>query len=364
MKRGKATNRLLDYYLGIPVLNVLACFRRKRHMPAHIKGIGILVNPALGDTLLSSAVVQDVHALYPTASITLFCASSNYAAAALLPHVDKLEIIPITRPWNAIRTLRKTRLDILLDFTSWQRLTAFYALMSGARFTLGFKRKKQHRHRGYDATVDHRSTNHELENMRSMTRFLGATIHAAPYVVISEDVPRIVEETDKKSVVIHAWASGDLHMLREWPAERWVELAVRLQSPQRRFLLTGGPGDEARCQRLQQDFAACNVQADVLIGRGGLAQIAHVLRKAEVLISVNTGIMHLGAILGTPTVALNGPNAPHRWGPVGRLVSDVPTCDGSGGFLDLGYEFEGRNVMDKITVDSVVEAVQKLCPGT
>jgi hypothetical protein len=38
----------------------------------------------------------------------------------------------------------------------------------------------------------------------------------------------------------------------------------------------------------------------------------------------------------------------------------VPTIDGSGGFLDLGYEFKGRNVMNKISVESVVDAVQRL----
>ena len=86
------------------------------------------------------------------------------------------------------------------------------------------------------------------------------------------------------------------------------------------------------------------------------------LQQAEMLISVNTGIMHLGAILGVPTVALNGPNSAHRWGPVGTRVANVRTSDGSGGFLDLGFEFRGRNVMVNISVEDVMVAVSQLLP--
>lgn len=359
MKRGRPTNRLLDRYIGIPVLNLLTLFRWRRKWPEVVNRVGVVVNPALGDTMLASAAVRDLRELYPRAQLIFFAAGSNIAVARMMQEIDDLVVIPMTRPWEAIQRMREARLDVLVDFTSWQRLTAMMSYLSGARFRVGFARAGQYRHRGYDATVPHLGTCHELENLRRMTAFLGTRQHLAPRLAVSGEIES-VEFAYKRVVVFHAWASGALSMLREWPEENWVRLAERLQSPDRIFVLTGGPGDRARCEQFQQRLEQVGLTVHVQIGSRGLDEVARVLLQAELLVSVNTGIMHLGAILGTPTVALNGPNAANRWGPVGARVANVETCDGSGGFLDLGFEFDGRNVMDRILVESVVQASERL----
>lgn len=360
VQRGKPTNRLLDSYIGIPILNLLTLLRRRRPYPNQINNVGIFVNPALGDTLLASAAVRDIRRIFPSTTLIFFSGRSNLAAAKLLPDIDLLEEIPITRPWQAIRILRKSKLDLLLDFTSWQRLTALLSYFSRAKYTIGFRRRGQFRHRGYDLAVSHLGSCHEIENMRRMTEVLGVTEHCAPQLRGLPDSQSSMLPDLKSMVVFHPWASGALRTFREWPEDRWVELARRLHTRERTFLLTGGPGDIDRCRDLQQRLKDAGIPADILIGRQGLEEIASRLKMAEMLISVNTGIMHLGAILGVPTVALNGPNSEHRWGPVGPRVANVQTSDGSGGFLDLGFEFQGRNVMHKISIDSVVEAVQKV----
>jgi heptosyltransferase I len=362
MQRGKATNRLVDAYLGIPALNLLASFRRRRSYPEHPSRIGVLFNPALGDTLLASAATQEIRALFPRAELILFATNTNAAAAKLLPAIDRIEVFPITDPLAAIRILRRCALDWMLDFTSWQRITAIYTLLSGARFTIGFERNRQHRQRGYDRTVTHRGDCHELENMRRLTHSLGATKDFPPRLVIpGGTLPEIVLRGGEV-IVLHAWASGARSWLREWPDARWADLALRLRSPGRTFLITGSPADEARCTALRRTILSQGASAEVLIGRNGISEIARVLIHAEMLISVNTGIMHLGAILGVPTVSINGPTAVHRWGPIGPRVANVCPPDGSGGFLDLGFEYGGHaeNVMEKISVDDVMRAVHQL----
>jgi ADP-heptose:LPS heptosyltransferase len=133
-------------------------------------------------------------------------------------------------------------------------------------------------------------------------------------------------------------------------------------APGRVFLLTGSPAQEARCDALCNRLVAQGAAAEVLIGRQGIEEIARVLTHAEMLVSVNTGIMHLGAILGVPTVSLNGPTAVHRWGPAGPRVANVCPPDGSGGFLDLGFEYGGRSTseMGKIRVSDVMCAIEGL----
>src|ERR1700678_3253050 len=123
MQRGKALNRFLDFYVGIPLLNLLASLKRRGVYPERPGRVGLLFNPALGDTLLASAAIQDVRALFPQAKLILFAASPNLAAAGLLPAIDVIEVLSLTRPLESIRVLRRNNLDLMLDFTAWQRLT-------------------------------------------------------------------------------------------------------------------------------------------------------------------------------------------------------------------------------------------------
>ncbi len=362
MRRGKALNRILDFYLGIPVLNLLACFRRQGVFPEHPSRIGLLLNPALGDTLLASAAIQEVRVLFPDATLILFATGSNIAAAKLLPAIDSIEVLSLTRPLKSIRILRREKLDLMLDFTAWQRLTAMYSLLSGAQYKIGFEREKQYRHRGFDRAVPHRGDCHELHNTRRLTRSLGSeSLHVPSLAVPGGPLPQAALR-GLRIVVFHPWASGSQRRLREWPEDNWVGLARHLATPGRMFLLTGSPADEARsdalCRRLVEQGSA----AEVLIGRDGLEEIARVLTHAEILVSVNTGIMHLGAILGTPTVSINGPTSSRRWGPVGPRVANVCPNDGSGEFLDLGFEFQGHptDTMERILVEDVLRAVRSL----
>jgi heptosyltransferase III len=362
MKRGNATNRIIDFYLGIPVLNLLASFRIRRKYPENPKRIGLLFNPALGDTLLASAAVEDIRNIFPDATLILFATSANVAAAKLLPGLDAIQSLPITRPLESIRILRRSALDLMLDFTAWQRITALYTLMSGAKFTAGFERKEQYRHRGYDKTVAHNGDSHELENLRRLTHSMGAKTHAVPRLQIPDiPLPEVISQGEEV-ILFHPWASGAKSWLREWPEENWAGLARVLKAPGRSIVVTGSPADEPRCLALRRRLEADGTPVQILVGRNGIGEVASVLKRARMLISVNTGIMHLGAIIGTPTISINGPTSAKRWGPVGPRVANVCPPDGSGGFLDLGFEYSGRptDVMLKISVADVMIAVKQL----
>ena len=361
MQRGSRTNRLLDYYVGIPLLNLLATFRPKRPLPEGPIRIGVLCSPALGDTLLFSAVLLDLRAHYPEAHITHFCMKQNLAAAEIIFGADERLPIDLTNPKAAIGLLRAESLDALFDFSSWQRLTAFFALLSGARFTAGFRSPGQIRGRGYDVAVLHRRDQHELENFRDVLRALAIPATHEPAVSLPEPAtPPLPGEDDL--VALHLWASGNRSHLREWPQTNWLALAAQIARPGTLFVVTGAPSDQPRMQPFVAALQKQGLRATAYTSPDGFVSLAQVLRRARLLVSVNTGVMHLAAILGTPTLSLNGPTAGHRWGPWGPRVANVAPLDGSGGFLHLGFEFDGQpeDTMQRITVAQAVEAAQNL----
>jgi len=361
MKRGSKINRLLDFYLGIPVLNLLSILRRPRRQPEHVQRIGVICSPALGDTLLFSAVLRDLRLYFSEAHIVHFCMAPNLAAANILAGADERVIIDLTKPAASIRTIRSHKVDLFFDFSSWQRITAIFSLLSGARFAIGFRTRGQYRGRGYDRSVEHSNKQHEIENFRDLLRSLSLPTESEPGVVLQKpQVEPLADESDL--VVFHLWASGARSWLREWPENRWIDLAISLKGARTLFVITGAPSDMERMVPFAARMEVAGLRAVPFSGTDGFVSLSRIVRRARLVVSVNTGVMHLAAILGSPTLSLNGPTANHRWGPVGICVMGIGPADGSGGYLNLGFEFEGQpqDVMLRIAVDQAIEAARDL----
>jgi ADP-heptose:LPS heptosyltransferase len=369
MQRGSSRNRLLDVWIGVPLLNLAASFHRRRSAPANPQRVGVMCSPALGDTLLFSAALQDLRAAFPAARITHLCFAENLAAAEIIPGADERVMLNLTSPLASIRILRAQRLDVLLDFTSWQRLTACFTLFSGARYTVGFRSAGQRRSRGYDRAVEHRADRHEVENFRALLRESGlqaangaaiATTHAPAITVAAVHNAPFTAEPDL--IALHLWASGQRSWLREWPRDRWLELARRLAERNTLFLITGAPSDLPRIEPFVAQLRAAGLRAEPLVSPDGFRTLTHVLRRARLVVSVNTGVMHLAAIAGAPVIAINGPNRNGRWGPIGPHAVGVEAPGPGCGYLHLGFNFDGNptDCMQRISVDQVFAAAQPL----
>jgi heptosyltransferase III len=362
MRRGSKKNRFIDTWLGIPVLNMLAVLRRHRKYPDRVERVGVMCSLALGDTLLVSAAVRSVRSHFPTRHLVFFCGPQNIAAAKLLSGVDELVLIDLLKPRETIRRMREQRLDLLLDFSAWQRLTAFYSMMSGARFTAGFRTAGQHRHRGYDLTTEHSRERHEVDNFRSLLRSIGITECYLPRIVPPAIPPPELVLRRKQIIVFHLWPSGVCSYTREWPEDCWVALAKHLATlpgeAKVLFVITGAPSDQARSEPFVQKLREVGLEAESFVGQDGFASLCQVLLHARLVVSVNTGVMHLAAILGAPTISLNGPTNNGRWGPVGPRAMGVQSPGEGCGYLHLGFESSDgpMDCMERITVDMVLAA--------
>ena len=369
MQRGSRKNRLLDFWIGIPALNIVATFRRKRQLRFRVERLGVMCSPALGDTLLFSGALKDLRSALPEAQITHICMAQNLAAAEIIPGADGRVVIALTKPWATIRQLRRCRFDVLLDFTSWQRLTAFCTLLSGARFTVGFHTPGQHRSRGYDRTVEHRSDRHETANFRTLllaSELVLASTAAHPPEIAVEGIENQSFAGRFQTVALHPWASGQRCHLREWPEDRWVMLARGLARDETLFVVTGAPSDLARMEPFVARLRSAGLRAEAFVSPDGFRSLTSVLRRCWLVVTVNTGVMHLAAIAGARTVAINGPNCNLRWGPIGPCAVGVEAPGEDCGFLHLGFNFDGNPVdcMERTSVEMVLAACHSLLAAT
>ena len=119
----------------------------------------------------------------------------------------------------------------------------------------------------------------------------------------------------KPYAVLHVGGSTPL---KHWPAGRWSELAAALAAQGLSIAWSAGPGEEALVRGADPGGRHASYA-----GRLDLAQLWHLVAGAQVLVSLDTGVAHLGRVTWTPTVTLFGPGSAVLAGP-GDFWRDTP----------------------------------------
>ena len=358
--RANARLRAWDRWAGIPAVALLGVLPR-RARPTHVRRLGFLRTAAIGDTLLLRAVLKDTRSQLPDADLALVTGEDNAEAGALVASgVARHVVIRAQSPAVAVRRLRAEAFDVLMDTGAWPRLDALLTALSGARFRVGFRTVGQGRHFAYDAAVSHAPDRHEYENFRALVRLAGIESTSLP-TLADVPLPSVPNPAAKPYVVFHPWSGGFRGQLKEWPLDRWASLGAALGSLGT-IVVTGAAANVASSAALARQLAGRGVSAVSVAGALPLAPLASLLRESAAVVSVNTGVMHLAAMVGAPTVSLEGPTPPVRWGPIGprtaSVCSTLPGC----GYLDLGFEYDGHRTdcMLGIEVERVAAAVHSL----
>jgi ADP-heptose:LPS heptosyltransferase len=336
--RGSSCARLLDRYLGIPLVFLTGQFRRKRAIPARVCKIGLLNTAALGDTILMSGPLADLRAAYPHAQIIFLTGPSNYEAACLLDGPDEVVELPVFRPLAAIKAVRELELDLFLDFGPWCRLNALIAICSGAEFIGGFRTRAQARHFAYDLVVDHSENAHELENHRGLVRALGISPVHPPKLRCEKLESQNIHDLNRGFAVFSSVAWRQCGKAQRVGGGTMDRACGRFRSG----AIRGGVYRAAN-QRALNDSVIAEVKPSLRprmrnAAGASLRETLRLVSRAELVVSVDTGVMHMAAAVGVPLVALHGPTSPQRWGPVSENALVVEPLLRGCGFLNLGFE--------------------------
>lgn len=374
-ERGNRFNRWLDRYAGIPLSACAACVRRvtracrrcppgagrtglpPRHVgdAGEVRHVGLICLGAIGDLLLLSALVNGVRARLPRATLELVVSYSNAGAAPLLHGVDRVSAFDVREVLDILRHVRSQRYDLLLDSSQWARLGSIVTSLSGAGLTVGFATAGQYRGLGYDIAVSHRADRHEVENFLALGRAVFPGLEGEPRLHLPEDLSacapkggkpgddgwrqELENEAGRPRAFLHMWPSGVQRQLKEWPAGNWATLARELARRGYSIWFTGSAPDAGRNTDFLRAHMAGEAHVHSLAGRVTLSELACLLRDAAAVVSVNTGIMHLAALVGAPTVGLHGATNPRRWGPVGPRAESLLPRAGQCAYLNLGFEY-------------------------
>ncbi|MFC2061471.1 glycosyltransferase family 9 protein [Elusimicrobiota bacterium] len=374
--RGNIAFKVIDRCLGIIAVFLLGIITRicAPKVKEDVKNILIIKLSALGDTILLSPVLKALKEHYKNAKITAIGTEINREVWERMPCVDDSYILNIRKIFNPcvifkiLRKLRKGGFDIVIDCDQWLRISAIFAVVTGAPERIGFNTKGQYKHFGFTKSLEHSQNTHELDCFIGLCGLLGVEVkdRSISFQVTGEDEGQLddilsgyeLRYTAEKYAVIHPGCGGH-GWQREWPAERYSAICNTLiQKYNYKIVLTGGDSEAGTVRSVADGVSGTVINMQ---GKLGLGPLAVLLRTAAVFISGNTGIMHLAAAVGTRCIALHGPTDFQKWGPVGSGHKTLQSPVSCSPCLYLGYEYgcKTRRCMENISVEAIENIVRE-----
>lgn len=311
------TDRFGEFILNIPAIRAV----RKKYPASHI---AVLVNPTVKEIIEGTPFINEV---------------IIYDGANKKGFLNKLRFI---------FRIKKSKFDlaIILNPGKEFNIMTFFA---GIPIRLGYNRKW-----GFLLThkIEDRKSlgqKHEVEYNLDLVRRIGIdTQDKSLFISVDKQDERFIDSLLKELgiintdllIALHPWTSDSL---KQWPVENFSQLAKRLLKEfSCKVIIIGGKEEIGR----NTDFSQENPELINLTGELTLRQSAVLLKKCRLLVSNDSGPVHLACAVGTPVIALFRNDIPaksaRRWGPWGE-----------------GHTVIEKNNLGDISVDEVLAKIQE-----
>lgn len=289
----------------------------------------ILKPSSLGDVVQALPVLRLLKQHWPRSRIYWWIDST--LAPLLEDDPDLSGLIHFERrrwasPWHwpellqCILGLRAQRFDWVIDLQSLAR-TGLVAWLANGGVTIGLDDPREGARGLFDYALPRPSfQTHAVDWYKSVLPHLGVPVHdrfhwLPPRPGAAEGLTRrwpLV--SGRRWILVQPGARWEN---KRWPAAFFSETIRRLskEMPEIWFAIMGGTGDRAVGEALRESAPARTLD---LTGRTTLPEMVEWIRLGELMITNDTGPMHVAAALGKPVVALFGPTEPARTGPYGQ----------------------------------------------
>ena len=298
---------------------LLTRYRRGLYLPPSISAkdlqpFRILIRASnwLGDAAISAPAIGAIKNGRPDAHITVAAPSKIASVWKLIPEVDAIVPLEGRSLFAAIGSIRRQpRFDVAVLFPNSLRV-ALEAWLAGVPRRVGYH---GHSRRWLLNQVVPKSRRlgppeHQAFHYLHIAHTLGTSVDSIDLLHISA-----VGHVDLSSAKIALCPGAEYGPAKRWLPERFAETAkaVAAQSPVQ-WILFGTKNDTVIGEQISQALSDSCVNR---IGQTTLDQLIDELRECRLLLTNDTGTMHLASLLGVPVVAIFGSTEPRLTGPLG-----------------------------------------------
>ncbi|MCP4472388.1 MAG: glycosyltransferase family 9 protein [Gammaproteobacteria bacterium] len=327
---------------------------------------------ALGDVTHAVPVVRAIQKHWPQTRITWICAELEYKLLSAMDGIDFIVIDKNSGPGGYYRLWRQLagrRFDIMLQMQTSARANVTGAMVR-ADIKLGWDRPRArdfHRLFMTDAIPQTRFE-HQVQGHLSFARSIGLDVAEPEWdFPVSDEAIAFVDNVvpaEQKILLISPCSS---HVHRNWRTQRYAAVADHaVEQHGMTVVLSGGPSPLERALGEAIEVEAKHPLIN-LIGKDTLPQLVALLQRADIVLSPDSGPVHLANALGTPVIGLHACTWSRRSGPYHSLDLCVDKFaeaarryrNATPEQLRWGTRIEEAGVMDLVEIDEVIECLER-----
>ena len=345
----------IDSLVGKPITQL---FSSPRFYPVdQVQSILIIRPGGIGDALLLAPAINLLRSNYSDAVITILAERRNAGAFSLIPAIDRLLLYDNCR--DLFHCLN-SKYDLIIDTEQWHRMSAVIARAVSSQIKIGFDTNE--RRRLFTHPVPYSQDDYEAQSFINLLQPLAIRetfSHSRSFLTLPEfaadEIDSLVGPFTSPYIAIFPGASVKE---RRWSVEKFRSLVQYIADSGFAAVIIGGKEDRNSGEAILSGTSGLN-----LAGSTSLAGTAVVIARSRLLVSGDSGVLHIAVGLGIPTVALFGAGIAKKWGPQGAMHTVINrnlACSPCTLFGTTPVCTAAVRCLDEIGIEEVFEAVKAL----
>jgi ADP-heptose:LPS heptosyltransferase len=301
----------IDPLIGVPLTRLLPT--PINSPDSQVRSILVIRPGGIGDALLLAPALSALKTKYEEASITILAERRNAGAFALVPYVDRVLLYD---SYVDFIELLFSRYDLIIDTEQWHRMSAIIARLIPSATKIGFDTNE--RRRLFTHAVPYSQNEYEAQSFLNLLKPLGInkTFANRAVFLINPDTALLQSEPllnmlEAPYIALFPGASVNE---RRWGVHKFSELVKLLARQGINTVIIGGEEDQLAAEAIVSSASGLN-----MAGKTSIAGTAAIIAGSKLLVSSDSGVLHIGAGLAVPTVSLFGAGIAQKWAPQGEI---------------------------------------------
>ncbi|ACM92296.1 glycosyl transferase, family 9 [Nautilia profundicola AmH] len=320
-------------------------------------------NTAIGDTLFNTPVFRSLKKHFPDKKLIAVMNPNNYKLFENNPYIDDIILYSgkTKHFFKALKELKEINPKLILALHSNDPQATPLAVLSGAKYIIKLPNDKNQFTKWHSNSIVSKNHNeHFIKTRLKFLKWLGIEeTDCRMDLFLKDEWIEEVEKTLPKNKKLIGFQIGASTISRRWFNERWVELGKKLLSkyPDINIVLTGAPNEKELTDEVERGINDKRVLN--LAGKFSLGGAAALIDKLDLLVTPDTGPLHMAIALKTPTLGLFVAGEPQQTNAcydleIHPFIQKPKTCTPC---IDKKCKYP--ECMKQITVDEVLKNVTR-----
>ena len=320
---------VIDNYIAKPIaylLNFLVRLLGKMLSIDHdlnrkFKTIVICKFKGMGSIIQATAMIHSIKTLHPEAEIIFVSSRANQAILEKIKTIDKIMTIDDKSGFSLITSLSsllfkliKIRPDVYIDLEIYSNFSTLVTLFSLSKNRIGFYLRSSSFRMGiYTHMMFFNAKVPISEVYLQIARLFGEIKISPGLYPLNENVIKDLPVLPKQEFIIINPNASDLRIERRWGKENFRKLILKISKefPLLIIILIGSKGEQNYTQEIIENIENHNVKN--LAGKTTIEELISLISEAKLVITNDTGPMHIAFACKTPTICFFGPCAPEQY---------------------------------------------------